>query len=165
MGNGEWGMRNAEWGFYFNYQLPIPHSAFRIPHSPFPIPHSPFRIPINMAIHKKRDISSPAAARLLLESTEPVELPPAEIDEAGVSIERDEFEQYLSDLLDVLRRGVTAEPAPIVQSDSLFVINGASRSFWVRLWHTDSSRTHISRLHVLSCLPLTPKLKINLGNL
>jgi hypothetical protein len=118
-----------------------------------------------MAIHKKRDVSSPAAARLLLESTEPVELPAAEIDESGVSIEREDFEPYLSELLDVLRQGVTAEPAPIVQSDSLFVINGASRSFWVRLWHTDASRTHISRLHVLSCLPINPKLKINLGNL
>jgi len=110
-------------------------------------------------------VSSPAAARLLLESTEPVELPPAEIDEEGVSVEREEFKSYLNEILDVLRGGVTVEPAPIVQSDSLFVINGASRSFWVRLWHTDSSRTQISRLHVLSCLPLTPKLKINPGNL
>jgi len=118
-----------------------------------------------MAIHKKRDVSSPAAARLLLESTEPVELPPAEIDEEGVSVEREEFKSHLSELLDVLRGGVMAEPAPIVQSDSLFVINCASRSFWVRLWHTDSSRTRVSRLHVLSCLPLTPKLKINPGNL
>jgi len=117
-----------------------------------------------MAIHKKRDVSSPAAARLLLESTEPVVLPPAEIEEEGISIEREEFGPYLSELLDVLCQGVTAQPAPIVQSDSLFVINGISRSFWVRLWHTDSSRTHISRMHVLSCLPLTPKLKINLGN-
>ncbi len=118
-----------------------------------------------MAIHKKRDVSSPAVARLLLESPDPVELPPAEIDEGGVSVERDEFEQYLGELIAALRAGGTVNPAPIVQSDTLFVVNGASRSFWVRIWHTDESRTRIARLHVLSCLPLTPQLKINIGDL
>jgi hypothetical protein len=117
-----------------------------------------------MAIHKKRDESSPAAARLLLESTEPVELPPAEIDDQNASIEREEFRQYLDELLAALRAGGTVNPAPIVQSDSLFVVNGETRAFWVRLWHTDESRTHIARLHVLSCLPLGPGLKIKIGD-
>jgi hypothetical protein len=117
-----------------------------------------------MAIHKKRDESSRAAARLLLESSEPVELPPAEIDEQDATVEREEFRPHLPELLAELRAGGMATPAPIVQSDSLFVIDGVTRSFWVRLWHTDESRAHVARIHVLSCLPLTPSLKINIGD-
>lgn len=52
-----------------------------------------------MAIHKKRDESGRVAARLLLESQEPVELPPAEIDEQDATVEREEFSQYLPELL------------------------------------------------------------------
>lgn len=117
-----------------------------------------------MAIHKKRDVSSPAAARLLLESSEPVELPPAEFDEQDVSIEREEFRAHLPELFEELRAGGIVDPAPIVQSDSLFVVEGATRSFWVRLWHSDESRTKIVRLHVLSCLPHSPSIKINIGD-
>ena len=116
-----------------------------------------------MAIHKKREESSRAAARLLLESAEPVELPPAAVDEQDASVEREEFRQYLPELLDALEEGGWADPAPMVQSDSIFVIDGETRSFWVRLWHTDESRTRIARLHVLSCLPQTPNIHINIG--
>ncbi len=115
-----------------------------------------------MAIHKRREESGKAAARLLLESTEPVELPPAEIEEENVTVEREEFRQYLPELLDELEEGGWVEPAPMVQSDSIFVIEGGTRSFWVRLWHTDESRERIARAHVLSCLPHTPAFKINL---
>jgi hypothetical protein len=115
-----------------------------------------------MGIHKRREESSAAAARLLLESTSPVELPPAEFEEENASIEREEFRPYLAELFDALREGGTVNPAPIVQSDSLFVVDGETRSFWVRIWHTDQSRTRIARLHVLSCLPLTPGFKINI---
>jgi hypothetical protein len=115
-----------------------------------------------MGIHKKREASSVAAARLLLESTTPVELPPAELDEANASFERDEFRPYLTELFDALRAGGTVNPAPIVQSDSLFVVDGETRSFWVRIWHTDQSRTQIARLHVLSCLPRTSGFKISI---
>jgi hypothetical protein len=52
----------------------------------------------------------------------------------------------------------------MVQSDSIFVIECETRSFWVRLWHTDETRTRIARAHVLSCLPLMPALKINFGD-
>jgi len=117
-----------------------------------------------MAIHKKRDESGRAAARMLLESAEPVELPPAEFDDQDVSIEREEFRQYLPELFEALREGGWVDPAPVVQSDSIFVIDGYTRSFWVRLWHTDDSRTRIARLHVLSCIPFAPNLKINFGN-
>lgn len=115
-----------------------------------------------MAIHKKRETGSPAAARLLLESTEPVELPPAEIDEENATIEREEFRPHLPDLFDTLEDGGMVMPAPIVQSDSIFIIEGETRSFWVRLWHTDESRTRITRLHVISCLPRLPNIKVDL---
>jgi hypothetical protein len=115
-----------------------------------------------MGIHKKREESSVAAARLMLVSTTPVELPPAEVAEEDASVEREEFRPYLPELFDALRTGGTVTPAPIVQSDSLFVIDGKTRSFWVRLWHTDQSRIRIARLHVLSCLPRAPGFKINI---
>jgi hypothetical protein len=115
-----------------------------------------------MAIHKRREESGKVAARLLLESAEPVELPPAEIDEQDATVEREEFRQYLPELLDELEAGGWVNPAPMVQSDSIFVIEGETRSFWVRLWHTDETRTHIARAHVLSCLPHTPAFKINI---
>ncbi len=117
-----------------------------------------------MALHKRREESGRAEARLLLESTEPVELPPAEIDEQDATIEREEFRPYLPELLDALSEGSWADPAPMVQSDSIFVIDGQTRVFWVRLWHTDQSRTRIARLHVLSCLPFAPNIKVNIGD-
>ena len=109
-----------------------------------------------MALHKKREESGTAVARLLLTATEPVKLPPAEIDETGVTIEREAFRPYLPELFDVLREGDKVTPAPIVQSESLFVVHGETRTFWVRLWHTDESRAEIARMHVVSCLPQTP---------
>jgi len=115
-----------------------------------------------MGIHKRREESSAAAARLLLESASPVELPPAEIAEEDASLEREEFRPHLPELLNALRIGGTVNPAPIVQSDSVFVIDGKTRSFWVRLWHADQSRTRIVRAHILSCLPRVPGFKINI---
>lgn len=112
-----------------------------------------------MAIHKRREHGKPAA-RLLLESAEPVELPPAEINEQGVTVEREEFRAFLDELLDALREGGVVDPAPMVMSDSIFIVEGETRDFWVRLWHTDESRETIDRLHVVSCLPPTPSLKI-----
>jgi hypothetical protein len=115
-----------------------------------------------MAIHKRREHGKPAA-RMLLESAEPVELPPAEINQEGVTIERQEFKPYLEELFEALRSGGVVEPAPMVMSDSIFVIDGQTRTFWVRLWHTDESRTEIDRLHVSSCLPLARDVWVDLG--
>jgi hypothetical protein len=112
-----------------------------------------------MAIHKKRDQERPAA-RLLLESAEPVELPPAELTESGVTVEREEFRPHLGELFEALKAGGKVEPAPLVRNDSIFVIHGQTRTFWVRLWHTDESRTQIDRLHVTSCLPLVRGLRL-----
>ena len=114
---------------------------------------------LNMAIHRKREEARPGA-RLLLESKEPVALPPAEINLDGVTVERDEFRPYLDELLDLLRNGVTAQPAPIVLSDSVFVIDGSTRTFWVRIWHLGPERTIIDRMHVTSCLPRLPGIRI-----
>jgi hypothetical protein len=115
-----------------------------------------------MALHRKREEASPAAARLLLVSTVPVELPPAELDEQCATVERAEFAQHLPELYAALRIGGTVNPVPIVQSDSLFIVNGVTRSFWVRLWHADETRTCIARLHVLNCVPLVPNVKVDL---
>ena len=92
-----------------------------------------------MAIHKRRDESGRVATRLLLESTEPVELPPAEIDEQDATVEREEFRQYLPELLDILEEGGWVDPAPMVQSDSIFVIEG---EIWVGDTHCPAG-THI----------------------
>lgn len=116
-----------------------------------------------MAIHKKRE-EGKTATRLLLESARPVELPPAEINEAGATLERAEFKPYLAELLAALQRGGTVAPAPMVMSDSIFVVHGETRTFWVRLWHTDATRTEIDRLHVSACLPLARNVRIGLGD-
>ena len=114
-----------------------------------------------MSIHKKREETGHAAARLLLESREPLELPPAEVDEQGSSVERPEFQAHLPELFAALRAGGTVQPVPVVQSDSLFIVNGTTRAFWVRLWHTDATQTGIARLHVVNCLPRTPQVQIS----
>lgn len=114
-----------------------------------------------MAIHKKRE-DGKTAARLLLESPAPVELPPATINEAGATVERAEFQPYLAELLAALQQGGTVAPAPMVMSDSIFVVHGQTRTFWVRLWHTDATRTRIDRLHVSACLPLARGVRIGI---
>lgn len=114
-----------------------------------------------MAIHKRREHGK-VAARMLLESSEPVELPPAvEINEDGITLEREEFRPHLPDLLNVLREGDVVDPAPMVMSESIFVVYGDTRTFWVRIWHTDETRDRIDRLHVVSCLPPAPAIQIN----
>ena len=115
-----------------------------------------------MALHKRREESGRSVARVLLESPEPVELPPAEFDEQNVTIEREDFRQHLPELFFELREGCWVDPAPMVQSDSIFVIQGETRDFWVRIWHTDDTRTGIAKLHVLSCLPIAPTIKVNI---
>ena len=116
-----------------------------------------------MALHKKREEFGRAAARLLLESPEPVELPPAELAEQGATVEHPEFQPHLPELFAALRAGGTVRPVPPVQSDSLFIINGVTRAFWVRLWHMDESRAEIARLHVVNCLPRMANVQISFG--
>ena len=108
----------------------------------------------NMPVVKKRNQQT--ETRLLLESGDPVELPPAEIDDSAVLVQFDQFKPYVSELLEALRAGTVAEPVPVMLDGSTFAIHGATRTFWVKLWHTNGSDlTKIERAQVISCLPST----------
>ncbi len=112
-----------------------------------------------MAIHRKREEARPGA-RLVLESSDPVELPPAEINLQGITLERENFRANLPELVEILQNGVTARPAPVVMSSSTFLIDGETRTFWVRVWHMEGDLTKIDRLHVTSSVPRVPGLKL-----
>jgi hypothetical protein len=112
-----------------------------------------------MAIVKKRNEQT--ESRLLLESVEPVELPPAEIADNAVLVQFDKFKPFVPELLETLRAGTTAEPVPVMLDGSTFAIHTATRTFWVKLWHTASSDlTRIERAQVISCLPSTRGIQI-----
>ncbi len=116
-----------------------------------------------MAIVKKRNEQTDA--RLLLESSEPVELPPAEIADAAVLVQFDKFKPYVAELLETLRAGTIAEPVPVMLDGSTFAIHTQTRTFWVKLWHTTSSdMTLIERAQVISCLPSTRGVHIVVDN-
>lgn len=107
---------------------------------------------LSMPVVKKRNLQ--AETRLLLESDEPVELPPAEIEEGAVIVQFDKFKPYIPELLEALRAGTIAEPVPVMMDGSTFAVHGATRTFWVKLWHTASSELkRIERAQVISCLP------------
>jgi hypothetical protein len=107
-----------------------------------------------MPIVKKR--YEQTESRLLLESEEPVELPPAEIDDGAVLVQFEKFKPYTPELLEALRAGTVAEPVPVMLDGSTFAIHGATRTFWVKLWHAAGSElTRIDRAQVISCLPST----------
>jgi hypothetical protein len=112
-----------------------------------------------MPVVKKRNQQT--ETRLLLESGEPVALPPAEIDDKAVLVQFDQFKPYLPELLAVLRAGTTAEPLPVMLDGSTFAVHGQTRTFWVKLWHTAGSEmSRIERAQVISCLPSTRGLQI-----
>jgi hypothetical protein len=107
-----------------------------------------------MPVVKKRNQQT--ETRLLLESDEPVQLPPAEIDDSAVLVQFDKFKPYIPELLDALRAGTVAEPVPVMVDGSTFAIHGATRTFWVKLWHAaGTDLTRIDRAQVISCLPST----------
>ncbi|HEX8173770.1 MAG TPA: hypothetical protein VF543_01495 [Pyrinomonadaceae bacterium] len=112
-----------------------------------------------MPIVKKRNEQT--ESRLLLESDGPVELPPAEIEDSAVLVQFDKFKPYVPELLEALRAGTVAEPVPVMLDGSTFAVHGATRTFWVKLWHaarTDMAR--IERAQILSCLPSTRGVQI-----
>jgi hypothetical protein len=111
-----------------------------------------------MPVVKKRNQQT--ESRLLLESDEPVELPPAEVDDGAVVLQFEQFRQYVPELLEELRDGTLAEPVPVMMDGSTFVVHGDTRSFWVKLWHSSSERTRIDRVQVISCLPSTRGLQV-----
>jgi hypothetical protein len=112
-----------------------------------------------MPILKKRDHQT--EARLLLESGEPVELPPAEVSESAVLVQFDKFKPFIPELLSALRTGTTAEPVAVMNDGSSFAIHGETRTFWVKLWHSaGTERTKIERVQIISCLPSTQGIQV-----
>lgn len=107
-----------------------------------------------MPVVKKRNQQT--ETRLLLESDEPVELPPAEIEDRAVLVQFEKFKPYTHELLEALRAGTVAEPVPVMTDGSTFAIHGTTRTFWVKLWHAAGSElTRIDRAQVISCIPST----------
>jgi len=112
-----------------------------------------------MPVVKKRNEQT--ETRLLLESEDPVELPPAEIDDGAVLIQFDKFKPYIPELLEALRAGSVAEPVAVMLDGSTFAVHGTTRTFWVKLWHAAGSEmTKIDRCQVISCLPSTRGVQI-----
>jgi hypothetical protein len=106
-----------------------------------------------MPVVKKRNQQT--ESRLLLESDEPVELPPAEVEDSAVILQFEQFRRYVPELLEELRDGVEATPVPVMMDGSTFVIHGDTRSFWVKLWHSSPEMTRVDRVQIISCLPST----------
>jgi hypothetical protein len=107
-----------------------------------------------MPVVKKRNEQT--ETRLLLESSEPVELPPAEIADRDVLVQFDQFKPFVGELLEELRDGTTAQPVAVMNDGSTFAIHGETRTFWVKLWHAAGTEmTKIDRAQIISCLPST----------
>ncbi len=112
-----------------------------------------------MAIVKKRNEQT--ESRLLLEASEPVELPPAEIADGAVLVQFDKFKPFVPELLATLRAGTLAEPVPVMTDGSTFAVHTETRTFWVKLWHAASTdMTRIERAQIISCLPSTRGVRI-----
>ncbi len=112
-----------------------------------------------MPVVKKRNQQT--ESRLLLESGDPVELPPAEIEDRDVLVQFDQFKPFLPELLEELRDGTTAEPVAVMNDGSTFAIHGETRTFWVKLWHAAGTQmTKIDRAQIISCLPSTQGMKV-----
>lgn len=112
-----------------------------------------------MPVVKKRNEQT--ESRLLLESDDPVELPPAEINDRDVLVQFDQFKPFLSELLEELRDGCIAEPVAVMNDGSTFAIHGDTRTFWVKLWHAAGTEmTKIDRAQIISCLPSTRGVQI-----
>lgn len=107
-----------------------------------------------MPVVKKRNEQT--ETRLLLESSEPVELPPAEIDDRAILVQFENLKPFVPELLAALRAGTIAEPVPVMLDGSTFAIHGQTRTFWVKIWHAARTEmTKIDRAQIISCLPLT----------
>jgi hypothetical protein len=112
-----------------------------------------------MPVVKKRNQQT--ESRLLLEGDEPLELPPAEIADSSVLVQFEKFKPFVPELLEALRAGTVAEPVPVMLDGSTYAVHGATRTFWVKLWHTaDSELTRIERAQIISCLPSTRGVQI-----
>ena len=112
-----------------------------------------------MPVVKKRNQQT--ESRLLLEGDDPVELPPAEIEDSAVIVQFEKFKPFIPELLQALRAGTIADPVPVMLDGSTFVVHGATRTFWVKLWHAaGSDLARIDRAQIISCLPSTRGVQI-----
>ena len=112
-----------------------------------------------MPVVKKRNLQT--ETRLLLEGDEPVELPPAEIEDRNVLVQFEKFKPFIPELIEELRSGTLAEPVPVMNDGSTFAIHGETRTFWVKLWHAAGTElTRIDRAQVISCIPSTRGVQI-----
>jgi len=112
-----------------------------------------------MPVVKKRNLQT--ETRLLLESSEPIELPPAEIEDRDVLVQFEQFKPFVPELLEELRDGTIAEPVAVMNDGSTFAIHGETRTFWVKLWHAAGTEmTKIDRAQIISCLPSTRGVQI-----
>ena len=116
-----------------------------------------------MPILKKRDHQT--ESRLLLESGEPVELPPADVADSAVLVQFDKFKPFIPELLAALRAGTTAEPVAVMNDGSTFAIHGETRTFWVKVWHAaGSDLAKVERVQIISCLPSTRGTNVIIGH-
>lgn len=116
-----------------------------------------------MAIHKKRTEEIYSAE--LLESSEPIELPPAAVEESAVTVQFENFQPFVPELIEELRAGAFAETVPVIKDGSTFAIHGATRTFWVKIWHkTGTEMTEIEKVQIMSCLPSMRGIKVSLDD-
>jgi hypothetical protein len=112
-----------------------------------------------MPVVKKRNQQT--ESRLLLEGDDPVELPPAEIEDGAVLAQFEAFKPHIPELLETLRAGTVVEPVAVMNDGSTFAVHGPTRTFWVKLWHANHSElTRIERTQIISCLPSTRGVQI-----
>jgi hypothetical protein len=111
-----------------------------------------------MPITKKRNQQT--ESRLLLEADEPVELPPAEVDDGAVVVQFEQMRPFVPELLETLRAGTTVELVPVMRDGSTFAVHTHTRTFWIKLWHSAAERTRVERVQVLSCLPSTRGMQV-----
>lgn len=112
-----------------------------------------------MPVVKKRNLQT--ETRLLLEGAEPVELPPATIEERDVLVQFEKFKPFVPELLTELRNGTVAEPVPVMNDGSTFAVHGETRTFWVKLWHKAGTElTVLDRAQIISCIPSTKGVQI-----
>ena len=117
-----------------------------------------------MPVVKKRNLQT--ETRLLLESDEPVDLPPAEIAERDILVQFEKFKPFVPELLEALRAGTIAEPVPVMLDGSTFAVHGATKTFWVKIWHAaGSDMTRIDRAQIISCIPSTRGVQVLVDDL
>ena len=115
-----------------------------------------------MPVVKKRNEQT--ESRLLLESGDPVELPPAEVADTAVLVQFDKFKPFIPELLEELRDGTTVEPIAVMNDGATFAVHGDTRTFWVKIWHAAGFElTKIERVQVISCIPSTRGLNVVIG--